>query len=580
MDQLRRLITSLTLRQKVLLGLAAPGVLFALFAFLQWQRERNYVTLYESLASEDAAAIVAKLKESGTEFRLSSDGSTVRVGSDRLAEIRLQLAAAGLPKTGRIGFELFDRNNFGTTEFVDTVNYYRALEGELERTVMSIAAVEHARIHITPPKDSVFLDQRRLAKASVLLRLRPQVTLSAPNVKSITHLVSSAVQGLAPETVSVLDDRGNLLTRPKPADPGSDSALNDLLFEYKNKIERDLLAKVNNTLEPLLGPERYRAAVSVDCDLATTDQSEESFDPSRSVMATSQRAEDVAGAAQPSGVPGTASNLPRPTSRPTASGQTVARRTENITYQSSRLVKRTHMPQGNVKRLSVSVLLDHSVRYEGSGAKMRRRVEPPSPERIKATRDLVAGVVGLQAERGDQLIVEALPFESTLSYENPSTPMAAPPASSPANPIGPLIELLRKGGKTTILVAAGAGFLLLLVILFIFFRVRSAKKKKAKMMAVPVPALDGDPGSEAPALPAGSDNSSVESQFQAELSKKHRKKALQEQEVLSELAASAKLPSSTTTKAAVLVKHITEETRKNPEAVAQLVRTWLSDSEG
>lgn len=126
MDQLRRLITSLALRQKIFLGLAAPGVLLALFAFLQWQRERNYVTLYGGLAGEDAAAIVAKLKEAGTEFRLSSDGSTVRVGSDRLAEVRLQLAAAGIPKTGRIGFELFDRNNFGTTEFVDQVNYHRA----------------------------------------------------------------------------------------------------------------------------------------------------------------------------------------------------------------------------------------------------------------------------------------------------------------------------------------------------------------------------------------------------------------------------------------------------------------------
>lgn len=580
MDQLRRLLTSLTLRQKILLGCAVPGVLLSLFAFLQWQRERDYVTLYAGLASEDASAVVAKLKEGGTEFRLSSDGTTVRVGSGRLAEVRLQLAAAGIPKTGRIGFELFDRNNFGTTEFAEQVNYYRALEGELERTVMSIAEVEHTRIHITPPKDSVFLDQRRPAKASVLLRLRAQAKLSAHNVKSVTHLVSSAVEGLTPEMVSVLDVHGNLLTRPKAAEAGSDSALNELLFEYKAKIERDLLSKVNGTLEPLLGPERFRAAVSVDCDLATTDESEESFDPSRSVMATSQRSEDLAGAAQPSGVPGTASNLPRPAPRPgAAGGQTVARRSENISYQSSRLVKRTHMPQGNVKRLSVSVLLDHSVRFEGAGGKGKRLVEPPSPERIKATRDLVAAVVGLHPERGDQLIVEALPFESTLSYEGPASPVSAPPAANPANPIAPLIDLVRKGGQTTILIGAGAGLLLLLAVLFLLFRVRAAKKK-ARALAVQVPALEGPPAGEPPALPAAPDNRSVESQFQAELNKKNRKKAIQEQEILSELAASAKLPSSTTTKTAVLVKHISEETRKNPEAVAQLVRTWLSDSEG
>lgn len=577
MDQLRRLLISLTLRQKILLGLAVPGVLLALFAFLHWQRERDYVTLYAGLTSEDAAAIVTKLKEGGTEYRLSSDGSTVRIASNRLAEVRLQLAASGIPKTGRIGFELFDRNNFGTTEFAEQVNFQRALEGELERSVMTIAEVEHARIHITPPKDSVFLDQRRPAKASVLLRLRPGVKLSPQNVKSVTHLVSSAVEGLTPESVSVLDVHGNLLTRPRAAESGSDAAVNDLLFEYKTKIERDLLTKIGNTLEPLLGPERFRAAVSVDCDLATTDQSEESFDPSRSVMATSQRSEDLAGAAQPSGVPGTASNLPRPAPRPAASAQTVARRSENITYQSSRLVRRTHMPQGNVKRLSVSVLLDHTVRFEGSGNKARRIVEPPSPERLKATRDLVAGVVGLQTDRGDQLIVEALPFESTLNYESPAEPAAPPTSANPANPIAPLIDLLRKGGRTTILIAAGAGLLLLLMLLFVLFRVRATRKKRARVIAGEDPVLAASPAGEPPALPSGSDLTSVEAQLQAELSKKNRKKAIQEQEILSELAAAAKLPSSTTAKTAVLVKHISEETRKNPEVVAQLVRTWLSD---
>src|SRR5262245_39895093 len=178
MDQMRRLLDSLTWRQILSIVIAAGCVIGALAAFAHWNRERDFRPLYGSLSPEDAAAVLAKVREAGSEFRLADNGASVLVPSSKVAELRLQLAAAGVPKSGRIGFELFDKTNFGASDFAEQVNYHRALEGELERTVMALAEVEQARVHITLPKDSVFLDSRQPAKASVLLKLRPGLALS------------------------------------------------------------------------------------------------------------------------------------------------------------------------------------------------------------------------------------------------------------------------------------------------------------------------------------------------------------------------------------------------------------------
>ena len=225
-----------------------------LAAFSRWNRERDFRPLYSALSPEDAAAVLAKVRESGSEFRLSDNGTVVLVPSAKVAELRLQLAAAGIPKSGRIGFELFDKTNFGASDFTEQVNYHRALEGELERSVMSLAEVEQARVHITFPKDSVFLESRQPAKASVLVKLRAGAQLSAQNVAAICQLTASAVEGLAPEAVSVVDMRGNLLNRRAQAlSPRTIREPSEAALDYRQKIEHDLLAKINTTLEPLLG---------------------------------------------------------------------------------------------------------------------------------------------------------------------------------------------------------------------------------------------------------------------------------------------------------------------------------------
>src|SRR5271165_1649794 len=213
MDQLKRIFEALSWKQIVSILLAAAAVVAALSLLSRWNRERDFRPLYSELSPEDAAAVLSKVRESGTDVRLSENGATVLVPSVKVAELRLQLAAAGVPKSGRIGFELFDKTNFGASDFAEQVNYHRALEGELERSVMSLAEVEQARVHVTLAKDSVFVESRQPAKASVLVKLRNGMQLSPQNVVAICQLTASAVEGLAPEAVSVLDTRGNLLNR-------------------------------------------------------------------------------------------------------------------------------------------------------------------------------------------------------------------------------------------------------------------------------------------------------------------------------------------------------------------------------
>jgi flagellar M-ring protein FliF len=488
MDQLIKLFSGLSTRQRISIALAAILTGVGIVGLARWKRESDFRPLYSSMAPEDAAGVVQKLRETGVDFRLSENGGTVLVPSGKLAESRLALAAAGLPKTGRIGFELFDKSAFGATDFVEHINYKRALEGEIERTVMSLAEVEEARVHLTLPKESVFLDKQEPAKASVVLKLRPAAQISQQNVLAVTNLVASAVEGLGPESVSIVDMNGNLLNRPRRLGDNTSQITSEAL-EVRQQLERDLVAKVHSTLEPLIGAARFRAGASVECDLTSGEQQEETFDPTHSVMVSSQKTEDVTDhASVASGIPGTASNLPGGQAKPAGSGG-MSRRTENVSFQTSRIVRQTHIPQGVIRRMSLSVLVDQTVQWEGGGAARHRVLVPPAPETIKTIKDLVAAATGFSAERGDQLIVESLPFESTLNAEPPA---ASAPKPKPA-PAGPAwIEFLRQNRDLMVPFALGAALLLFLGRAAWWLL---ARRKKETAVEVPVQL---PPGSHAP----------------------------------------------------------------------------------
>jgi flagellar M-ring protein FliF len=535
LDQWKAVWTNLSIRHRITIGVALAIAAAAVFGLTRWQHESDFKPLYTGMSAEDAGAVVAKLKEGGVEYRVSDDGSSVLAPSSRQAELRLELASAGLPKTGRIGFELFDKTSLGMTDFAEQVNYRRALEGELERSMRSISQIEQARVHITFPKDSVFLESRTAGKASVLLKLRNGAKLSPQNVTGISHMVASAVDGLAPDAVSVMDMHGTLLHRPKSAQEDSD--LSDEAIEYRRKVERDLLTKINATLEPLLGADKFRAGVSIECDFTSGEQSEETFDPEKSVMTSSQKSEESTTGTPAGGVPGTASALPRPTGRTSGSSTTLSRRSETIAFQTSKTVRRVKLPQGTVQRVSASVLLDQAVHWEGSGSKQRKIVTPPSAETVRAIRVLVSGAIGLQPERGDQLVVESLPFESTLQTAPPSS---AAPVTGPGAPwqnVDPKVIAGVAGGAVAVIIG-----------LLFLGRKKQQRRRKAAVAA---------------ALPASPEPSkSLDDADVAELSSP----SPMEESRLLKVAKKERLVGS--------VKHAIAE---DPALVAGVLRTWLEE---
>src|SRR3569833_290722 len=401
MEQVKKLVSDLTCIQRASVGSAVLLAAATIAAVVHYRTESDFRALYTGMAPEDAAPVVQKLRESGVDYRLADNGASVLVPSEHLADSRLTLAAAGLPKSGRIGFELFDKTNFGATELVEHINNQRALEGELERSVMSMEGVVQARVHLTFPRESVFLDQQQAAKASVMVRLRPGTHLSAQNVTALCNLAASAVEGLAPDGVAVIDMDGNLLSHPKRASGQSgDAGVTSEALEVRQSIERDLVAKINATLEPLLGGDQFRAGASVDCDLTSGEQEEETYNPDQSVMVSSQKSEDSneRGSATAGGVPGTAANLPQ--NKTGTSGGGASHRTANVTYQTSRIVRHTRIPQGVVRKMSLSVLVGQPFRWEGSGKSRHQVVVPPSPETLQKLHDLVAGVTGFDTNSG------------------------------------------------------------------------------------------------------------------------------------------------------------------------------------
>jgi flagellar M-ring protein FliF len=459
--------------------------------------------------------------------------------------------------------------NLGATEFTEHVNYRRALEGELERTVTTLAEVEQARVHLTFPKESVFLEAQQPAKASVLVKIKPGARLAPQNVIAITHLVASAVEGLSPDAVSLLDMNGNLLSRPKSASSLDGTEPSGAALDYRHQLETDLIAKIGATLGPLLGSEKFRAGVSVECDFTGAELSEEIFDPARSVMLSSQRTEDNTGGTVSNGVPGTASALPRPTSRPNGGANKTTRTTENIAYQSSRSVKKTHLPAGVLRKMSLAVLVDQDVTWEKDKNSFKRVLVPPPPEKLKVIHDLVAGITGFSPERGDQLVIETLPFETTLLLEPPASSDAAAP-NKPGTPAGGLALPL---DKRTLLIGGGALASLLVLGIVAFLLGRKRRSMRFSSTASSPAALESSAGHGSPAaLPAPSQ---VENQMESQLAERDAAQAKADAAALSSL----KLAPVITKKAEVFAKHLREKIAKEPDISVQILRTWIREEE-
>ncbi len=552
MNQLKRIWNSLTLPQRISLVAVPLVVAVIAWGLIYWRHENDFRSLYTGLAAEDALAVTQKLREGGIEYRLDETGTSVQVPSSKLADGRLAIAGAGLPRTGRIGFELFDRPSLGASDFTEQVNYRRALEGELERTVATLSEVAQARIHLTFAKDSVFLDAKQPAKATVVLKLKRTSGISKANTIAIANLVASAVDNLAPESVAIIDVTGRLLNRPNSGDE-NDARVAESTFEYRRQIESDLLSKINTQLEPLVGVGRFRAGLNVDCDFTASEESSEIVD-STGTLISSQTTEEAGGTALAGGTPGTASNLPQPPARVSGGSNGTTRKTENVSYQPSRTIRKTSSPRGAVRRVSAAVLIDQNVQWEGVGPKAKRNLIPPTAEMLKGVQQIVAGIVGFNEQRGDKITVETLPFESTLAVEPPP----APP--KPVKP-GPPFDF-----KSPMFIGSLAvGLLLLLSAAFLL--IRRPKKKAAAVAAQAAVAASEEQAALAPVQTA-------DERMEQQMLDAQAEQAQLEAETLSRI----KLPANTK-KTEVLVRHIRESVTKDPAAAANVLRTWVTDLE-
>jgi flagellar M-ring protein FliF len=340
---------------------------------------------------------------------------------------------------------------------------------------------------------------------------------------------------------------GNLLSRPRRDGLPDGAQISEAALEYRQAIEHDLAVKINNTLDPLVGSDKFRTGVSAEVDMTSGEQSEETFDPTKSVMVSSQKTEDSSGTTRAPAAPtapGTAANLP-PTAapHPTGSGSTSTKRSESIAYQSSRVTKHVKLPQGAIKRLSIAVLLDQGAKWEGQGKQMHRVATPPDPEKIKAIQTLVSTLVGLNPERGDQLTVEALPFDSTLNMELPSAP--EPVKQQILTPL----EMLK---QKPIILWGSAGGAVLVIALVVFAVSRGKRGEPARRMpevlppGSPMPSLTANPVSQSGAIAA---------------------------------AENQRLPALMPSRTEVLLTQLQENGRNNPEAWAGILRGWLSEEE-
>jgi len=396
-------------------SVATALLLAAMLGGLAWYGLRtDWRTLYSGLDPEDARQLGTTLTQAQIPFDVTDGGTGIRVAAAQLDKARLATAAKGNTKSGRLGFEIFDKPNWVGSEFDEQVNYQRALEGELEHTVGTLTDVESARVHLVLAHDSLFRDQERPAKASVVLKLRHR-SLADGEPDAIRNLVSSAVDGLTPEHVVLVDASGHLPLGPKTAEAVQLSA--------EQALEEKLIA----TLEPVTGSGNVRASVTLDYDSAATDQTQESYDPNQTVTLSMQRSEQMTGPqAVAAGVPGASSNAPNAQAVPVypreSSTGPESARTESSTYAASKTVKHTVENPGRVRRLTAAIVVNDRM-MQAATTKSAAVWHPRSADELHNLTALARAAVGFDPARGDALTVQNIGFDDNRTQQAKPLPL-------------------------------------------------------------------------------------------------------------------------------------------------------------
>jgi flagellar M-ring protein FliF len=450
--------------------LGGAALVAATLAGLIWYATRSdWRMLYAGLDPEDSRQMAQVLTQAQISFDLAADGSTIRVPQEQLDKARLATAAKGGPRSGRMGFELFDKPNWVGSEFDEQVNYQRALEGELEHTVATLADVQSARVHLVMPHDSLFRDQERPAKAAVVLTLRHRALADGED-EAIRNLVASAVDGLSPAQVSLIDSTGHLPLGPKTGEA------------MRLGMEQALEAKLVETLEPVTGPGNVRASVTVDYDPTSTDVTEETYDPDQTVTLSMQRTEQITGPhTVPAGVPGTASNAPNSQALPVYPQQVTtpqSAKSESGTYGASHTVRHVTQGPGHIRRLTAAVIVNDRIASIASGQKGRQTGwQPRTADELRTLTALAQAAVGFDSRRGDLVTVQDLAFDENR------TALAVSPIT---HFLTQALEWLEHSP-----VLARYGTLLIGLLLLILLAIRPALRRAALASG---PAGNGKPG--------------------------------------------------------------------------------------
>lgn len=398
-------------RQKMLFFGVIVFSVILMSGIMYWSQREDLQVLYSNLGQEDAGQVVGKLREMKVPYRV--EGNAIYVPTARVYELRLELAAQGMPQGGGVGFEIFDKNQIGVTEFVQRLNYVRAIQGELARTIRQLTEVEQARVHIAIPEKSIFTEKDDKPSASVVLKLKAGRTLGRGQVGGIVHLVSSSVEGLAPQKITVIDSMGNLLSKPSDTEALVDAKQ----LEYQKAVDREYEQKIQSMLESVVGKNKAIVRVSTKLDFTKVERTEEKYDPDTTAVRSEQRSQEKAGGTTPGGIPGVLSNQPGSQSGGAGGASGGQKQNETIQYEVSRSVSKIMQARGELKNVSVAVLVDGTYKKEGDKSAFVPRTEAD----MKKYNDLVRAAIGFNKDRGDQVTIENVPFEAVAEDLKPET---------------------------------------------------------------------------------------------------------------------------------------------------------------
>lgn len=541
--------------QRITVLVALAGTLGLISAVVMYGTRPEFAVLFSDLKPADAQTIVEKLKAQNVQYNLTSDSTVVSVPSDRVSELRLQMASSGALAGGHVGFDIFDRASFGATEFTQQVNYQRAIEGELAKTLEGLDEVESARVHVTQPHESIYADKAQHAKASVMVRMRQGRVLTRERTEAVVSLLASAVEGLDPADVAVMDTQGRLLSSSANGASGGsgDAGTFSSHLEASRKFEAETAARIVSLLEPVSGIGHVRADVAANLDFSQIEQTEEKYDPASQVVRSQQNSQESRNSSSNGGIAnvvGVRANDPslKPApvagALPAASGDQRAAVTTN--YEMNKTVTHTVGGGGRVSRLSVSVVVD----YKNVAGVLTTR----NPEELQKMQELVGAAVGIDEKRGDQIVVQTIPFDQPTVDIHTATWLEKH---------GELVRTMTKYGLLT-----------LATLLLLVFVVRPAKR--AMRQAANAPLLLGTGKRQAmlalgPGSPDLSENGS--SHFDSP-----RTVAEIEADMEAQVAREMASFSPDLVRSTAIRKQLVERSRQQPESVAMTVRGWLQEA--